>query len=92
MISNIKTIGSRKVDVQLANLLEQPTSITLKTLGGAQLIELKTDKQLSWAKIFNLEGMSTGSYYLIIQNGNKTVMRFLSLTEKGIRLSGAQSL
>ncbi len=89
-IARISPEGEQSIRVQLANLKELPTSVTLYSVGAGPVLVQNIKGEHAYAKNFNLEGMANGSYFLRVQTKDATICQFFTLSKHGVSFGPAQ--
>lgn len=88
LISHFSEAEGQQVNLQLANLLERPATISLVSpTGGGMMKQKAVTGQKGYNERWNLEGMAYGAYFFCIKSADATVIQFLKLTEEGIELT-----
>ncbi len=92
LITHFTQKGDMSLDMQLANLQKQPTSINITALGAGIVFSQTVDKEVGFAESLNLEGFANGYYLLNVKAGDATVMQFFSISTKKLALGETQRL
>ena len=86
-------IDKQKVKMEVDVMFSLKGTIQLKSLGGTKIVELEASGKDQYIKIFNLEGLTPGDYYFLIENGATQVVQFLSFSKRhGIQINTQQQL
>lgn len=75
------------LDLRLANLEKQGTTISLQDLSGNQWFSQFVWRQVGYAKRLNLQGMPDGVYTLSVKHRDATVIQVLRLSKGNLELS-----
>lgn len=81
------TDASASLEIRLANLEKQGTTISLQDLSGTQWYSHYVNRQYGYAKKLNLEGMPDGVYTLSVKHRDATVIQVLRLSKGVLELS-----
>ena len=92
LITRVSTDGDKKVEVQLANLMNKKTSVQVRFLTGVELVRDQVRGEAGYAKSFNCEGMTAGDYYVVVRTGKTTFLQFFMINEAGIFMEESQRL
>ncbi|MEM6379598.1 MAG: hypothetical protein AAF705_15445, partial [Bacteroidota bacterium] len=67
--------------------------IQLKSLGGTKIVKLEAPIEGPYTQVFNLQGLTPGDYYFLIEIGATQVIQFLSFSKRhGIQINTQQQL
>jgi hypothetical protein len=75
------------LDLRLANLEKQGTTISLQDLSGNQWFSQFVWHKVGYAKRLNLQGMPDGVYTLSVKHRDATVIQVLRLSKGNLELS-----
>lgn len=89
-IVRINPEGTQSIQVQLANLKELPSTVTLHSVGAGPVLVQNIKGEQAYAKNFNLKGMASGSYFLTVQTKEATICQFFTLSKDGVSFGPAQ--
>lgn len=88
LVSIEKSEGSVQcLDLRLANLEKQGTTISLQDLSGNNWYSHYVSRQYGYAKKLNLQGMPDGVYTLSIKHPDATIIQVLRLSKGNLELS-----
>jgi Secretion system C-terminal sorting domain len=86
LITKIKVAQPFHVSISLANLLNKNGLVQLNSLGGDCLMKDKVENVHGYAKLVNVLGMNTGTYYFLIRTEGSVQIQFFTLTKNGVIL------
>jgi hypothetical protein len=89
-IARVSPEGTHSIRVQLANLKELPSTVTLYSVGAGPVLVQNIKGEHAYAKNFNLQGMANGSYFLTVQTKEATICQFFTLSKDGVSFGPAQ--
>ncbi|GAB5553128.1 MAG: hypothetical protein Sapg2KO_27190 [Saprospiraceae bacterium] len=85
--------GKQKVKLEVKSSTLSNSRIQLRSLGGTKIIEIKAPVEDAYAKVFNLEGLTPGDYYFLIESDATKVIQFMSFSKRhGIQINTQQQL
>lgn len=83
--------GKQAIDLQLANLREQPVQVGLLSTAGIPAFTDRVSGKHGYAHRINMTGLAPGEYILYIRSAEVSIMQFLKVTRQGIELQHALS-
>ena len=92
LVTHFTKEEGQQISVQLSNLLEQPANIHLVAPNGGIMLSKTVTGENGYGAKWDLEGMSSGNYFLYIIASDATVIQFFELNEGGIELTSQQRM
>lgn len=92
LITHFSKESKQQASIQLANLLEQPASISLVSPTHGMMLFKDIDGENGYCGIWNLKGMFAGVYFFYVQSSDATVIQFFELKADSIEFKAMQRL
>jgi hypothetical protein len=82
-IVRITREDQQSVGVQMANLKQMPSSVTLYSVGAGPVLVQNIKNKQAYARKFDMKGMAAGSYLLSVKTEDATISQFFVLSNDG---------
>ena len=92
LITHFTEEGRMTLGVQLANLQGRPAEVSIVTVGYGSVYSKTVKGQIGYAHPINLEGITSGDYFLYVRSGDATVVQFFTIKNNELTLKGIQRL
>jgi hypothetical protein len=92
LVTHLSVRDNHKLMVSMANLKLEEANVQLNSIYGARFTRQKIEGAHSYAKLLNLEGMKSGSYFLVLRTEGIVQVQFFRYHQKEILLDDTQAL
>lgn len=92
LLYKVKPLQEKTITLRLANLQQQSTKVSIKSLSGTVYFEDFIRKHNGYIKKINLERLPNGKYTVNIKNGSTEIVQVIVIKENDIQFSQATRL